>query len=335
MKKKYHDKELPLGLKERKGQFLVLGRAGLDLYPHPEGSKIFSAHMFRSDLGGSAGNICVSLIRNGFSASLIGAISDDPVGKFVKEKLKEYGIGIKYLYETDGRMKTSLALAEIRREDCEVVIYRNNAADLDIQKEHLHKINLASAKGLIITGTALSAEPSRSVVFELVESANTEHCPVIFDIDYRKDAWSIEEAYDVYQKMLDFTDILVGNEEEFSVMFKNENNGTWVEQTYPKSLLDSKIISIIKRGKKGCSIVSKSINKAIDIYQVEEKKPFGAGDAFLGAFLARTAEGKSLAEAAQSGAASAAITVSRNGCASSIPTKEEIENFQTIRSRNN
>ena len=100
MKKKYHDKELPLGLKERKGQFLVLGRAGLDLYPHPEGSKIFSAHMFRSDLGGSAGNICVSLIRNGFSASLIGAISNDPVGKFVKEKLKEYGIGIKYLYET-------------------------------------------------------------------------------------------------------------------------------------------------------------------------------------------------------------------------------------------
>ena len=90
MKKKYHDKELPLGLKERKGQFLVLGRAGLDLYPHPEGSKIFSAHMFRSDLGGSAGNICVSLIRNGFSASLIGAISNDPVGKFVKEKLKEY-----------------------------------------------------------------------------------------------------------------------------------------------------------------------------------------------------------------------------------------------------
>ena len=44
-------------------------------------------------------------------------ISNDPVGKFVKEKLKEYGIGIKYLYETDGRMKTSLALAEIRRKN--------------------------------------------------------------------------------------------------------------------------------------------------------------------------------------------------------------------------
>ena len=89
--------------------------------------------------------------------------------------------------------------------------------------------------------------------------------------------------------MVNFIDILVGNEEEFSVMFENENNGMWLEQTYTKALLDSKIISIIKRGKKGCKIISKSINKAIDIYQVEEKKPFGAGDA-LGAFLARTAK---------------------------------------------
>ena len=71
----------------------------------------------------------------------------------------------------------------------------------------------------------------------------------------------------------------MGNEEEFSVMFGNENNSIIEENSYPKAILSSEIISIIKRGNKGCSIVSKNINQAIDIYQVEQKKPFGAGDA--------------------------------------------------------
>ena len=47
----------------REGCFIVVGRAGLDLYPSPPGTQITCAKTFSSDIGGSAGNIAVALAR--------------------------------------------------------------------------------------------------------------------------------------------------------------------------------------------------------------------------------------------------------------------------------
>ena len=49
----------------QKGRFLSLGRAGLDLYPEPIGTKTSDATSFSADLGGSAGNIAVALAKLG------------------------------------------------------------------------------------------------------------------------------------------------------------------------------------------------------------------------------------------------------------------------------
>ena len=56
---------------------LVVGRAGMDLYPLPDGSTIEAATGFVSDVGGSAGNIAVALARLGGKAALLSAFSDD------------------------------------------------------------------------------------------------------------------------------------------------------------------------------------------------------------------------------------------------------------------
>ena len=55
---------------KRQFQALVLGRAGLDLYPEPNGCKIQDALSFSSDLGGSAGNIAVAMSRAGAKQGL-------------------------------------------------------------------------------------------------------------------------------------------------------------------------------------------------------------------------------------------------------------------------
>ena len=56
---------------------LVLGRAGLDLYPQPTGSKTRDAESFASDVGGSGANIAIAMRRVGGKVGLISAISDD------------------------------------------------------------------------------------------------------------------------------------------------------------------------------------------------------------------------------------------------------------------
>src|SRR5258708_34971052 len=107
---------------------IVIGRAGLDLYPEPDGTKIAAAEHFASDVGGSAANIAVALARQGVTAALVSPLSDDPVGRFVRAALVRYGVYTSRCRAIADGHRTSLALAETRAVDCDVVIYRNGAA---------------------------------------------------------------------------------------------------------------------------------------------------------------------------------------------------------------
>ena len=51
------------GIKGNK--FVVFGRAGMDMFADPVGTKSEFADTFKSDLGGSSANICVGLCKLG------------------------------------------------------------------------------------------------------------------------------------------------------------------------------------------------------------------------------------------------------------------------------
>ena len=105
----------------QKGRFLVVGRAGMDLYPEPAGTRITEALSFVADLGGSAGNIAVAIARHGKDVGLVSVLSDDAVGRFVASKLAHYGVATDHLHFTDEPMsRCSLAIAESRPDDANV-----------------------------------------------------------------------------------------------------------------------------------------------------------------------------------------------------------------------
>jgi 5-dehydro-2-deoxygluconokinase len=80
-------------------------------------------------------------------------------------------------------------------------------------------------------------------------------------------------------------------------------------------------------GEGGCDILQASSSTHIGIFRVTPLKPFGSGDAFLGTLAAALAAGVDIEAAVTRGAAAAAITVSRRGCASAIPDAGEIDMF--------
>ena len=49
----------------QKNNFLIVGRAGIDIYPDPPGTKTENAKQFVSHLGGSSANIGVALTKLG------------------------------------------------------------------------------------------------------------------------------------------------------------------------------------------------------------------------------------------------------------------------------
>ena len=86
-------------------------------------------------------------------------------------------------------------------------------------------------------------------------------------------------------------------------------------------------IVVYKMGAAGSVTFHAGEAHRIGIYPVAALKPVGAGDAFLGGLLAALAQQRPLDECIRRGSASAAIVVTRVGCAPAMPAAAELDAF--------
>lgn len=304
-------------------RFLVLGRAGLDLYADPPGTRVEEAARFTSALGGSAANIAVGIVRLGGAASLLTAVSDDAVGRYVRRELAQYGIDTTHVASIGGQSRTSLAVVETRMEDCQSVIYRNGAADLLLTEAHGASIDLEAYGALIVTGTALAVEPSRTTALSIIRRARAARLMVILDVDYRPYSWvSASDAAATCRMAAEESDLIVGNDVEWNVM-AGDTGGL----ALASRLATGRAATIYKMGEKGSICFSGSRRFETPIHRVTALKPTGAGDAFMAGLVTGLASGLDLGTAVRRGTAAAAIVVTRVGCAPASPTTEELDHF--------
>ncbi len=321
---------MPLTDRLARKNFLVIGRAGLDLYPDPPGTRTEDATHFVSALGGSSANMAVALVRQGMKVALLTRVSDDAVGRFCLNQLDRYGIDRTHVTPVGGEWRNSLALAETRTENHQSVIYRNGAADFQMSMADVEAVDYGRFGALIMTGTALAAEPSRGAVFRAMELAQRTGVALIFDVDYRPYSWpSVQVAAESYSRAAAQCDVIVGNDEEFGFMAGEHYKGL----AKAKSLLAEKaVIVVYKMGSNGAITMTRDGKFRTGVYKTHALKPTGAGDSFMGGLLAGLANGRPLRECVLRGSASAAIVVSRVGCAPAMPTTEELDAFMALQS---
>lgn len=313
----------PRMAKLRANEFLVLGRAGMDLYADPPGSRTEEATQFTSALGGSAANIAAGIVKLGGAASLVTTLSDDAVGHFVRRELQRHGVDTRHVGTTGGEARTSLAVVETRLHDIQSVIYRNGAADFALRPEDVAAISFADHRALILTGTALAAEPSRAATLLAIDMARAAQLPVILDIDYRPYSWvSDAEAAATCNTAARLCDLVIGNDVEFDVLA-----GGCGGRGYAQRLAGDCAAVIYKMGEKGSVSFAGGLSFATPIFHVTALKPTGAGDAFLAGLVTGLAQEMDLAAAVRRGTAAAAITVTRVGCAPASPTSAELADF--------
>ncbi|MCP4182739.1 MAG: 5-dehydro-2-deoxygluconokinase [Hyphomicrobiales bacterium] len=305
--------------------FIILGRAGMDFYPDPPGTKTEEATHFFACLGGSSANIAVAITRHGGKTAIVTRVSDDAIGRYSVNELNKYGVDTTMVHVEGGEARNSLAVVESRVEDHQSVIYRNGAADFQMNLEDVKAINYSAYGALITTGTVFAAEPSTSAGFLALENAKDAGLPVIFDIDYRPYSWpSAEVATDVYSRVGRLCDIVIGNDDEFGFMAGGKEKGLDFARELAKSTAS---IIVYKMGEFGSITITPDEEFETGIYQVTALKPTGAGDAFMGGFIASLADRYSLQDCVLRGSASAAIVVSKVGCAPAMPTTSELNKF--------
>jgi len=313
----------PIGIRNKR--FLVLGRAGMDFYAEPAGVILEEAEKFAPALGGSAANIAVGLVKLGCTASLVTCVSDDAVGRYVLRQLEGYGVDASHVGKAQAYYRNSLAVIEQRADNCQNVIYRSNAADLEMSREQVAAIDFSQFGALVITGTALSAEPSRTACLAALEAAKAAGIPAMIDIDYRANAWrNRESARATCLPVAERCSVVVANDEEFEVLAGGMAEGLALARRLGAA--NDRFV-VYKMGEKGSIAFSGGTESRQGIFRVKALKPTGAGDAFMAGLLASIADGYSVADAISRGSAAAAIVVSRFGCAPAEPTMAELETF--------
>lgn len=307
-------------------RFLVLGRAGMDLNADPPGTEAENAGRFSAALGGSAANIAVGIVRLGGTAALITAVSDDAVGRFTMNALRRFGVETGHIRVVGGEVRNSLAVVETRPVNCQSVIYRQGAADFQLSEADVATIDVSAYGGLIVTGTSLAAEPSRSAARLAIARARDAGVPVIFDVDYRPYSWaSAQDAASTCRAAAELSDIVIGNDLEFAVMAEG-GDGSALARALSAGMA---AIVVYKMGEAGSITWQGARSFKTGIFQVTALKPTGAGDAFMAGFVTGLAQGLDTEASVQRGSAAAAIVVTRVGCAPAMPNSTELSSFMS------
>ncbi len=304
--------------------FIIVGRAGIDFFTDA-GIEIENAERVTVDLGGSSANIGAGICKLGGKAALVTRVSDDSIGSYCINRLKHYGVDTTHVGTVGGEFRNSLAVYESVVENHRNVIYRNGAADFQMDDADVSGVDYSAYGALITAGTVFAAEPSRAATFKAFELAKAAGLPIIFDVDYRPYSWpSAEVASDVLSRAAAQSDMIVGNDEEFGFMAGDYTLGLDKARNLSENGVE---IVVYKMGHEGAITFAGGEEIRTGIYAVDALKPTGAGDSFMAGLVTSLAAGLDLKTSILRGSACASVTVSRPGCAPAMADTPTLETF--------
>ena len=322
---------------------ITLGRVGLDLFSEQVGVAFEQVESFSTSVGGSPTNIATAGSRLGLKTAVLTGVGEDKVADFVRAYLAKEKVATQFvLTKPSGR--TGLAVVGVQPpEHFPLTFYRENPADVLIEIDDVLNVPIAEARALLISGTALAQAPCRDATLFAAERANRSGVPVFLDLDLRPNQWHDPRAYGVnLRALLPLIDTVIGTEEEsFATLLENLNDaGSTVIQTlnrgqkedletYLPRYLESTARPttwLLKRGAEGVSIFE-SEGEPITVlgFEADVVNTVGAGDAFAGGLVYGFLQGWGWDESARFANACGAMVVSRHGCASAMPTLDEVE----------
>lgn len=262
--------------------------------------RYFKCHNPVAIPGGSGANIAVHAAVAGAKTAFLGTVGNDEYGLLIEDDFKRSGVnpclskkpghtGVCYTLITPDAERTMVFDGEL------AMNYTMDDIDLDIIK---------SARYLHTSMYALSSEPQRAAVLHAMDIAKKSGIKVSFDLANAPLVSSNREfVKDILRK---YIDIAIANENEAEALSGSIESAKTEFQRLCKT-------SIIKFGANGSIITHNGQACKIPAFPAKVVDTTGAGDSYLGTYLAQVALGKSMEEAGIAASRKAAEIISRIG----------------------
>jgi 5-dehydro-2-deoxygluconokinase len=326
---------------------LSMGRSSIDLYSNDIGAPFEEITSFAAFVGGCPTNISVGTRRLGLRPALLTAVGEDQVGNFILHFLRREGVETRFIPRKPGRRSSAVVLGIEPPDRFPLTYYRDNCADIALTIDDVLAAPIADSSTLLISGTGLSLEPSRSATLFAAETAKAAGTTVVLDIDFRPDQWHDQRAFGVVvRSALRLVDVVLGTEDEI--------NAAMLTDTSQISLTHSQVsdarvsgdvnaaiqtlltlgprVLVQKRGAAGTTVHLAEDGKGIKQievpgFPVEVRNILGAGDAFASGILYGIVQDWDWYKTVRLANACGAILVTEHGCANFMPTHDKVMTF--------
>lgn len=265
-------------------------------------------------VGGAESNVAIAARRLGVASTWIGRIGDDDLGELVVRELR--GQGVDVVARQDPAAPTGLMVKEHRHgRPTRVRYYRRGNAGSRLGPDDLDPAVLTGAELVHLTGiTAALSDTARAALRRAVALARQSGTTISFDVNYRATLWGPEAAAPVLRELCGAADIVFAGPEEAALVLHGrpdplDPDDPWataerlarqVAELGPRSV-------VIKLGALGALALVDGTAAAHPIAPIEPVDPVGAGDAFVGAFLAELVSGRPIEACLAAGARMGAL----------------------------
>ena len=205
---------------------VCLGELLIDMFPAELGRSLVEVTAFKPKPGGAPANVAVAAARLGAQSAFIGKVGDDAFGHHLADVLWQENVeigGMRY----DPEARTGMAFIAMPDENSyDILFYRNPGADMRLQADELDREILGQARAFHFGSISLIQEPSRGATLEAARIAREAGAVISFDVNYRPDLWSREEARERVLATVPHVDLLKVNEVELKILTGSADPGT-------------------------------------------------------------------------------------------------------------
>lgn len=296
----------------------ALGSLNMDLVMEverlPRPGETVPGRSFSRCPGGKGNNQAIAAARLGAEVSLFGRVGEDRYGEEILSTAREAGVDTTGVERVAG--ETSGVAVVLVEEGGQNMIGYAPGANGRVDEDYVRKIlPLLRDVDVLLLQLEVPIQPLAFLLRKLPEDRPL----VVLDPAPARDLSSLPLAR---------VDYLTPNREELSALVGGEvsERGELVRAT--RELLRTGVRNlVIKADRDGAYLAESGGVTRFPAYRVQPVDATAAGDAFNAALAVMLAEGKGPYEAIGYANAAAALTVTRKGASSSLPTRAEVQEF--------
>ena len=303
---------------QNKSKIMVVGSSNMDLVVKspriPAVGETILGRDFIMTPGGKGANQAVAAAKLGAEVYFIAKLGNDI---FAEESLKNFekeGVNTKYVVRTS-EAPSGVALITVDDAGNNVIVVAPGANQM------LSPNDVGKAEPDIASSGAVVAQleiPIQTVEFA-ARLANDSGVPFILDP---------APAQRLGTTLLKMVDVLTPNETEAQILTGVNVTDEDSAGKAVKKLLECGVkLVILTMGVKGFLLADNDRIEFVPAIKVNAVDATAAGDAFTGSLAVGLTQGKTLADAALFANYVAALSVTKMGAQSSMPTREEVESF--------